>query len=406
MRVLLLDASDRGGIATFTDQLAEGLAGSGLDVRLAAPGARALGAPALPLLAWGGLVPTSRWRLWGRRAGEVPRAAAAVVRAVVATRPDVVHVHTELVPRLDAPILGALSRRVPVVVSAHDPVPHEGGLGRTRRDIRLWRSVDAVIVHGDEPRRLVETHAAGATVRVVPVDLRLGGRPLGRAEARQRLSLADAPTALLLGLLRSYKGLDLLAEAWPAVVAERSDARLLVVGAAYGHQPALDRLRELPGVEVREGFVPEDDIDAWAAAADILVLPYRHGAHSGVLHRGLAAGTPVLASPSLSDEVERTGAGRTIPLVPGLWATALAEALGPQRPPAPPPPSGRVTLETTIAVYREVLDRRKEPKASGTTARGAGVARRPPVRAARIEPNRFDETAAARTGPEKAAPGR
>lgn len=374
MRVLLLDVSHEGGIATYTDRLAEELARDGVDVRLAAPGARASGTLRLPMRPWEGLVATSRWRLWGRRLREVPVSTVAVLRAVSAARPDILHVHTDLVPRLDAPLLWVLARRVPVVVTAHDPVPHEGGKGKTRRDARVWAAVDAVIVHGEEARRVVAAAAPTAAVHIVPVDLRLGGDPVDRHAARLRLGVPEAPTALLLGLLRSYKGLDLLAEVWPMVVAECSDARLFLVGAAHGSREVLKRLRALPRVEVREGFVPDADIDSWAAAADVLVLPYRHGAHSGVLHRGLAAGTPVLGSPALAEEIERTGAGAAIPLDAERWAKALVAALGPHPLPVPTSPPGGATLAATITVYHDVLDRR-QPTIASTI--GAGDQGRP-----------------------------
>ena len=129
------------------------------------------------------------------------------------------------------------------------------------------------------------------------------------------------------------------------------------MGEAY-ESADLTLLEACSGVEVRRGFVPEGDLDLWAAAADVLVLPYAVGSHSGVLHRGLAAGTPVLASPPLAEEVRRTGAGAVVPLDPDAWAEALVRALG-DRPPAPPgPPTGRGTARGTLEVYREVLDRR------------------------------------------------
>ena len=111
-------------------------------------------------------------------------------------------------------------------------------------------------------------------------------------------------------------------------------------------------------MEVRRGFVPEGDLDLWAAAADVLVLPYAVGSHSGVLHRGLSAGTPVLASPPLAEEVHRTGAGSVVALDPAAWAEALVRALGEHPLPRPVAPTGRGTARGTVAVYREVLDRR------------------------------------------------
>jgi glycosyltransferase involved in cell wall biosynthesis len=138
------------------------------------------------------------------------------------------------------------------------------------------------------------------------------------------------------------------------VAAALPGAKLLVVGEAYD-SAELARLEAAPGVEVRRGFVPEEDLDLWAAGADVLVLPYAVGAHSGVLHRGLSARTPVLASPPLAEEVYRTGAGGIVPLDPSAWAEALVGALG-ERPLAPPSqPTGRGTATGTLAVYRSVL---------------------------------------------------
>ena len=105
------------------------------------------------------------------------------------------------------------------------------------------------------------------------------------------------------------------------------------MGEAY-ESADLALLEACPGVELRRGFVPEGDLDLWSAAADVLVLPYAVGSHSGVLHRGLAAGTPVLASPPLAEEVHRTGAGAVVPLDPAAWAEALVRALGTD-PPCP-----------------------------------------------------------------------
>jgi glycosyltransferase involved in cell wall biosynthesis len=186
------------------------------------------------------------------------------------------------------------------------------------------------------------------------VDLVLGGPAVPRAQARKELGLDDVPTALLLGQVRPYKGTGLLAQAWPQVTEALPAARLFVVGQAYDSADLGD-LENCPGVEVRPGFVPEGDLDRWAAAADVLVLPYSVGSHSGVLHRGLAAGTPVLASPPLAEEVHRTGAGGIVPLDPRAWARALVSALGSDPLPRPSAPTGRGTARGTLAVYREVL---------------------------------------------------
>ncbi len=358
LRVLLVDASDRGGIARYTRCLRDALQAEHAEVALAAPAG--VGDPDLVIRGprWGpDVAAMGKARLYAMRLGEVGPAAVALFKAVSRAAPAVVHAQTEVVPGLDALMLGRISRRVPVVLTIHDPVPLEGGVRAAADQARRWRAADALIIHGEEPRRFVETSAPGVAVHVVPVDLPLGGPAIGRAEARTKLGLGAVPTALLLGQVRAYKGIGLLARAWPQVAAALPGSRLLVVGEAY-ESADLTLLEACSGVEVRRGFVPEGDLDLWAAAADILVLPYAVGSHSGVLHRGLAAGTPVLASPPLAEEVVRTGAGAVVPLDPDTWAQALVRALSTDPLPRPARPTGRGTARATLEVYRQVLDRR------------------------------------------------
>jgi glycosyltransferase involved in cell wall biosynthesis len=369
-RTLLVDASDRGGIARYTRCLRRALEEEHVPVALAAPAG--VGDPGLELRGprWGpDVARMGRVRLYALRLGEVGPCARAFRRAVTRARPEIVHVQTEVVPGLDAWVLARIARRVPVVLTVHDPVPLDGGAPAAADQARRWRAADALIVHSEEPRCFVEASAPGVPVHVVPVDAGFFGaldRPTTSKEmARRRLGLDAAPTALLLGQIRAYKGIGLLARAWPQVVAAVPGARLLIVGEAYdaGDVGLLDGIA---GVARHSGFVPEEDLDAWIAAADVMLLPYSAGSHSGVLHRGLAVGTPVLASPPLAEEVYRNRAGRTVPLVPEAWAEALISALGARPLLAPCPPTVRTTAPATVAVYRQVLDARFRA-ASATT---------------------------------------
>jgi glycosyltransferase involved in cell wall biosynthesis len=360
LRVLLVDASDRGGIAHYTQCLRAALEAEHTQVALAAPAGVGDAELVLRGPRWGPAVDRmGKARLYALRLTELGPTAVAFLRAVSRAHPSIVHVQTEVVPGLDPFVLSRISRRVPVVLTIHDPVPLAGGARAAADQARRWRAADALIIHGEEPRRFVEASAPGVPVHVVSVDLVLGGPAVPRRHARKELGLDDVPTALLLGQVKPYKGIGLLAQAWPQVTAAVPTARLLVVGEAYDSAD-LALLEHCPGVDVRRGLIPEGDLDRWAAAADVLVLPYSVGSHSGVLHRGLAAGTPVLASPPLAEEVFRTGAGAVVPLDPRAWAEALVPALSSHPLPRPRPPTGRGTAQGTLAVYREVLAARAQ----------------------------------------------
>ncbi len=359
LRVLLADPSDRGGLARYTELLIGALRREGVVVYRASP--KGLGDAGFELAErrWGPEVESlGRARLYALRLKELIPAATALRRAVVRCAPDIVHLQAEVVPGFDHLVLARLRRRAGVVLTVHDPESMSGGAEVLPDEVRRWRRADAIIVHSKQARSLVATRVPGVPVHAVPIDLNFSTAVVSRAEARAQLGLGPGPIALVLGFLRPYKGLGLLSSAWPSVARDVPEARLMLVGEAYASEE-LDRLRALEGVKMRPGFLPDEEIDVWAAAADVLVMPYDRGSHSGVLHRALAVGTPVLASPHLAEEVQSTGAGRVVDLDVSAWSDAIARALGREPLPRPPPPGGgHATALATIDVYTEVLKRR------------------------------------------------
>jgi glycosyltransferase involved in cell wall biosynthesis len=99
---------------------------------------------------------------------------------------------------------------------------------------------------------------------------------------------------LCFGRLLPYKGLDLLASAMRQL-GTQAEWELRVVGS--GPESAeLSSLRALPGVTVENHWVPEDEIGALIAWADVLVLPYREASQSGIAPAALAAGRFVVST--------------------------------------------------------------------------------------------------------------
>jgi glycosyltransferase involved in cell wall biosynthesis len=355
----MVDASDRGGIALYSDYLVSELRQLDLEVHLCAGGDRSECSPGLPS-SWTASGPsTTRLQGYLNQAVDLPIQAVALLRAVRAVNPDVVHLQTSVVRRADPAVNNIIRRRFPLVATVHNAVPHENAAVESRLERRRWNSVDALIVHNDEARAVVEQTTPSKPVFVTPVDLLGAPGVTTREEARRRLGLEpNIPIALALGLVRPYKGFGLLSEAWPDVRAALPHARLFVVGAVQRAFADLDRLVELEGVEARLEWLVDVDVDLWAAAADVCVLPYDHGAHSGVLHRAVVNGTPVLASPTLADELARFGAGRIVDLHSAAWTSALIEALGPKGLPPPRNNANRNLGLATRDVYRSVVQGR------------------------------------------------
>ena len=123
------------------------------------------------------------------------------------------------------------------------------------------------------------------------------GERVERTEACERLGLGSEKRYLLFfGLIRDYKGLDLLLEAFEGV--ENSDLRLLVAGEFYNdkeqYRPLLDRLGER--VVLHEGFVKDDDVRYYLSVADALILPYRTATQSGVTQIAYNFSVPMIVT--------------------------------------------------------------------------------------------------------------
>ena len=89
---------------------------------------------------------------------------------------------------------------------------------------------------------------------------------------------ARAPVVLCFGLMRPYKGIDLLLDAWGDGL---DGAELWIVGMARMDTSAL-RARAPASVRFDERFVADEELPALFARAEIVVLPYREAEASGV----------------------------------------------------------------------------------------------------------------------------
>ena len=222
---------------------------------------------------------------------------------------DLVHAQWLVLQGIDVRLL---PRGCPVVMTAHDVLPREPRPGQVRAQARLWHRADAVVVHSEHGRRRL-VDAVGVSpdkVEVIPHG------PFDHLAAipdpmplPPELGGTDGPVVLAFGLMRPYKGLDDLVDAWQGV----KGATLWIVG-----RPRMDisgLMRRAPGsVRFLTRFVDDREIPSIFQAADLCVLPYTEIDQSGVLATALAFRKPLLLSDAGGfPEVESAGAARCFP---------------------------------------------------------------------------------------------
>jgi D-inositol-3-phosphate glycosyltransferase len=259
-------------------------------------------------------------------------------RALARRRAGLIHVQWALLPALDAWFWGRWRRRGwRIVYTAHDVDRRAGTTPRVLQgsNRRLFSMADAVLVHSGAERDVVLGWGGRAeTTHVVPQGgpglFGSPGPPL--PEARRILGLPpDRPVALFFGLVKPYKGLDVLLRSVAQLARQGSGVLLYVAGEVMGGARALHaQVRDL-GLEANVawsgGYVPQSRVAATFAAADVVVLPYLSSSSSAVLPLAYAHGRPVVATAvgALREMVEQ---GVTGLLVPPSDERALADALG------------------------------------------------------------------------------
>jgi glycosyltransferase involved in cell wall biosynthesis len=243
-----------------------------------------------------------------------------------ATSADVVHFQWLPVQWLDVHLLP----RRPLVLTAHDLLPREARPGQARAQRRLYDAVDAVVVHSTYGASMLSDRLGVDAEKVHVIAhgafSHLAAQPASPLPAG--LAQVDQPVALFFGLLRPYKGLDLLLEAWRGI----ADAELWIVGRP---RMSLASLKSSAPGKVRfiDRFVSDQELAAYFRRAELVVLPYLDTGRfdqSGVLATALAFGKPmVLSDVGGFGDMAREGAAAVFPAgdAAGLRSTIL-ELLG------------------------------------------------------------------------------
>lgn len=154
------------------------------------------------------------------------------------------------------------------------------------------------------------------------------GEAVDRGEACRRLGLdPDIRYMLFFGLIRDYKGLDLLLRAWAS--ARPEGYRLIVAGEFYASHEKYVSLIDESGlrdeVALHDRFIPDEEVRYYFSAADCLVLPYRSATQSGVTQIAYNFSLPMIVT-DVGGLPEIVPDGRT-GLVCAPTAEGIADAL-------------------------------------------------------------------------------
>jgi glycosyltransferase involved in cell wall biosynthesis len=252
-------------------------------------------------------------KLWRELCGAL-RLAAELWRH----RRDVVHVQSFRVTAVEAPLyflLRPFLRRL--VVTAHNALPHEARGWHRAFFERWYRLADRIHVLSSHARERLITELG-----VAPEKLLL--TPHGNYEGFVSDHPADAGPAcrssfdvpqqarvvLFFGMIRAYKGVDRLLEAFE-LLAKAEDLHLVIAGDAAPElareiDAAIERNAARARIHLRARFSTDPELAALLRMADVVVFPYAHVYQSGALLLAMSFGKAIIASdiPGLREYVE------------------------------------------------------------------------------------------------------
>ncbi len=220
-----------------------------------------------------------------------------------------------------------LSKDIKVIFTCHNVFPHERfPMDRFLTKITLTKA-DGFIVHSKSDANELKTIKDDSTYIFSPLPTyeTFKHRELGKEEALHELNsclngdIESSDIVLLFfGLIRYYKGLKHLINALPYLKKKYINLKLLIAG-SFGDdkkdylelikQNALEEI-----VFVVDAYIPDDKVDTYFEASDLVVLPYESATQSAVVQAAFGFAKPVIVTNvgGLPDVVEHMKTGYVI----------------------------------------------------------------------------------------------
>ena len=220
-----------------------------------------------------------------------------------------------------APSLGSVARHLgkscKVIAITDNIIPHEKHF--FDKPLTRWflKAVDGCVTLSEEVAQDLLRWKPDARYTVLPHPLYTHfGDKMDRTEAERALGLdSKRKTLLFFGLIRKYKGLDILLDAFGGLP---DDYQLLIAGEAYGdfseYARAIEANPNKERIKLFEKYIPDSDVKLYFSAADAVVLPYRSATQSGVGALATHFEVPMIVTDtgSLRRSVEGRGTGMVV----------------------------------------------------------------------------------------------
>jgi len=260
-----------------------------------------------------------------------------VARRIKKEKPDIVLIRYWL--PLMAPCFGTIARLIKknghtkIIALLDNIIPHEKRPGDNILTRYFEKPVDGFIAMSKSVLKELDlfNNSKPRIFSPHPVFDNFGDS-ITRKDALQKLGLdPEYRYILFFGLVREYKGFDILINAFADKAFREMRIRLLAVGEFYVPRAPYDKLIREHGLEedimIFPDFIPDEEVAYWFCASDIIAQPYRTATQSGVTQIGYHFNKPMLVTDvgGLSEIIPHGKGGYVVKPDPGAVSEALID---------------------------------------------------------------------------------
>lgn len=206
------------------------------------------------------------------------------------------------------PCFGTILRRIKsnkhtkIITIIDNMIPHESRIGDKAFTKYFVKPLDAFVAmsksvlddinHFDKTKpRLLSPHPLFDNY----------GKKLSKDEACKHLNLDPSTRYILFfGLIRKYKGLDLLLEAFSDEKFRNKNIKLIIAGEYYTdkeeYMQLIEKYQLAKDIIQIDQFIENEDVKYYFSAADLIAQPYKTATQSGVTQIAYHFNTPMIVT--------------------------------------------------------------------------------------------------------------
>lgn len=187
------------------------------------------------------------------------------------------------------PSMGGVAKRlnpsIKKIAILHNVKPHEKRFFDKAAHNYFLNNHDGFVVLSDAVEKdLLEIHPEAKVLQLKHPNYNHFGAKLNQINAVAKLGLdPEKKTILFFGIIRDYKGLDVLLDAFNKL---NEDYQLIIAGECYGsfekYYLQIEKNKNKSRIKVHLNYVSDQEVTNFFSAADVCILPYKSATQSGI----------------------------------------------------------------------------------------------------------------------------